>query len=67
MPAASVLIDVRKRGPRGSSGLSPEPINERVFMQCGSPRGTLCSVIAPFAGLAGPWSPQDVRPEKSDS
>ena len=30
-------------------------------------KGTLPSVIAPFAGLAGPHSPQDVRPEKSDS
>lgn len=63
----SVLIDVRKPGLRRQLGLSQEPINEPVFMKCGSPRGTLHSVIAPFADLAGPWGPRELRPEKSDS
>lgn len=63
----SVLIDVKKPGLKRQLELSQEPINEPVFMKCGSPRGTLYSVIAPFAGLAGPWGLQDSRPEKSDS
>lgn len=63
----SVLIDVKKPGLGRQLGLSQEPINELVFMKCGSPRGILHSVIAPFAGLACPWSPQELRPEKSDS
>lgn len=64
---ASVLTDVEKPGLGRQLGLPQEPINEPVFMKCSSPRGTLHPVIAPFAGLASPWGPQDSRPEKSDS
>lgn len=56
----SLSIGVEEPGHWRQPG-SLEPISESMFMKCGSLRGTLHSVIAPFAGWAGPRGPP--RPE----
>lgn len=54
-PGLSFNLRGGARPPEAAGSL--EPISEPMFMKCGSLRGTLHSVIAPFAGWAGPRGP----------